>query len=395
MHARYTTRVKKLWHFEGLRTVLAIVVLFHHVAAAFYPAAIFGAQEFMHAPWERWLYAAPLAILFNGRLAVFLFFVLTGFFVVYERTAATGNPAAWRFFASRYVRLMLPCAASILLAYAAFNSGAMATIDAAQITRSPWLVNVTPTDHSVLTAFTDGFRSPLWSPVSTYNYNLWPIPMFFYGSAAVFLLTRWWKKGIARTVGLAALALVSMGTMYASFVLGALLADLLSSRMNWNRPTLGWIAVSSGIIVSFFAVPLGSVPNNTYAPGTIPATMNIIYNTIAAGLIISGILFSRRMQRVLSWTPLVKVGRASFSLYVLHILVIETVSTNIILMVTPRLAYHGAVAATLLLTVPAIALTTLLFFRLVERPSHRLAEKIKTGPHNSTPPGKNEIAAVR
>lgn len=370
-----------MWYFEGLRSVLVIVVFLHHFAAAFYPATIFGLQQFVHSPWERWVYATPLAVALDGRLAVFVFFVLTGFFIIHERNTSTRNIAVWRFTASRYLRLALPSLASTVLAYVFIRLGAVANAGVAQITRSPWLSNILPSHPNLVTAMTEGFQSPWSTQTVTYNFNLWPIQMFFIGSLVIFLLSRWWKKGAVRTLTWAVIALLSIGTLFAGFFLGALLADLFSALTDRNRPILSWAAVASGVMLGFFTLLLGSVPtlfNSIFAPGTSPAAMNIVFNTAAAGLIVSGVLLSHGWQRILSWPPLVAIGRMSFSLYVIHLLIIATVSTNIFSAVTPYLAYDGAVAVTFVLTAIAVAIVTRLFYRYVERPSHRLAEKIKT-----------------
>ncbi|MEK7637671.1 MAG: acyltransferase [Patescibacteria group bacterium] len=383
--------MKKLWHFEGLRCILVIVVFLHHFAAAFYPAMIFGLQQFGHSPWERWVYATPLAVVLDGRLAVFVFFVLTGFFIIHERNTSTRNITVWRFTVSRYFRLVLPSLASTVLAYIFIRLGTVANVGAAQITRSPWLSNVLPSHPNLVTAITEGVQSPWSTQIVTYNFNLWPIQMFFIGSLVIFLLSRWWKRGTVRTLGWAAIALISIGTQFASFFLGALLADLFSALTNRNRPTLSWAAVASGVMLGFFTLLLGSVPtmfNSIFAPGTSPATMNVVFNTVAAGLIVSGVLLSHGWQRILSRPPLVAIGQMSFSLYVIHLLVIATVSTNIFLAVTPYLAYDGAVAVTFALTVIAVAIVTPPFYRYVERPSHRLAEKIKIPPEQNNAPDR-------
>lgn len=66
--------MKKLGYLEAIRGLAALIVVFTHFAAVFYPSAVFGNAYQAHSHWERYFTTTPLSFFFSGHFAVCLFF---------------------------------------------------------------------------------------------------------------------------------------------------------------------------------------------------------------------------------------------------------------------------------------------------------------------------------
>src|SRR5262245_36856658 len=98
---------------DGLRGVAALVVVVHHsllvspmLAAAYYGGDITGALH-------RIAVYSPLHLLWGGKEAVVVFFVLSGFVLVMAMRSRSFDWASY--FPSRLLRLYLPVAGAVAL----------------------------------------------------------------------------------------------------------------------------------------------------------------------------------------------------------------------------------------------------------------------------------------
>src|SRR5262245_33476285 len=111
---------------EAIRGLASLSVLVGHVILAFWPAYLFrsgtpGWEQF--SAWLQALSRFPGKFLWDGHLAVSIFFVLSGFVLsltFFREGSALGSAAV-----RRYPRLMLPVAGSILLSFTLLACGAM------------------------------------------------------------------------------------------------------------------------------------------------------------------------------------------------------------------------------------------------------------------------------
>ena len=103
-----TTRITAL---DSLRGPAALIVVFHHLDNTLDP----DGRSRSLGPI---LHHSALRLLVDGRFAVILFFVLSGFAL----SVSIGERFNyWRYLLKRICRLMIPCAASVLVAAAAYS----------------------------------------------------------------------------------------------------------------------------------------------------------------------------------------------------------------------------------------------------------------------------------
>lgn len=259
------TAPARLGFLDGLRGLAALGVVVHHYTAIFYPTTLTGDPATAHLPghWEAWLAASP--ILLNFRIC--LFFVLSGL-VLAESVARA--PRGWRpllaQLARRYVRLAIPVAASVTLAYGLLLTHHLYNQPLAAATGSVWareLWRWLPTFRQFVG---DALYGVLLRGELLYNIVLWTMSVEWRGSLLVLGALalaggRPWR--LALYAGLAFGSLLNAkGFYYVAFLLGLTLHDVYQRQWLAHWGPTGRRLVVSGLLVG--AAGLASYPQTQY-----------------------------------------------------------------------------------------------------------------------------------
>lgn len=369
----------RILYLDGLRGIAATIVYLGHFAASFFPTVVFGREHWLHASWERAFYATPLGIFTRGNYAVHLFLALSAFVMLRQVYRVQASP---RFTAliGRYLRLMLPVAVSTVIAFILLRLSGSAFALAGEMSFSPWLANVWPPTATFLAAVREGVWESMWGPTANYNGVLWMLHFIWYGSIAVFaigMFVRWPKLRVLLYVcGL----LLTLTTAFGSFWVGALIFHFRRQI----RKAVGRFPHANflPLVLLFIAVVLGSIPAII---GDIPSVytaflkthtsyfmVNNFINVLATVFTLLAALTSQQLQRILSTKPLVALGRVAFAAYLLHLLIIASLSSWL-LVHFQTLPYQLAVGWIFLVTTVVLAISSVLFHRYVEKPTERFA----------------------
>ena len=170
---------RRLHHFDGVRGWAALaVVVFHSTTELFG-----GVIPFLATGW--------LGLFNDGLLAVYIFFVLSGF-VLSNQFFAAGNLARIRITAlGRYVRLTIPIAAASFLTFILMKSGFLFNHDAAVILhREDWLGWFYQFPASLASYLRFAFYAIYFDFDShtAYDVVLWTMPYELIGSFLVFAM---------------------------------------------------------------------------------------------------------------------------------------------------------------------------------------------------------------
>ena len=203
----------------------------------------------------------------------------------------------------------------------------------------------------------------------------------FFGSFLVFAFLALFGKVRNRWVVYIALITLFWNTYYLAFILGMALCDLGVNRPNlkYSRLTL-LMSLLTGLVLG--AVPLfGSTPT-FYSGLSIPflpaANLLVLPHVIGAALVLFAVVSSQSLQRGLSTRPMRYLGKISFSMYLVHVLVIGSLTGGILVWLAPHYSYFHALLIALVLSVPVILVVSHLFAKCIDGPSVRLAAKIGT-----------------
>lgn len=378
---------------DSVRGIAAFSVVFWHFASIFFPAAIGASKSSAHTSFDRVLYESPLASLYSGSFAVTLFFILSGF-VLTLRFFSSKQTSLFPAAAKRYFRLMPVAFASVLFSYALFSLGQYTNVmSQADITKSPWMGDAYfGFDPSFLSAFWQGTIGIFATQVGgniTYNPVLWTIYYEMLGSLLVFGLAMLCRGQPKRWIVYAIAVVAFIDTNFAGFIVGMILADLYASRKSvfMQLEKLPSFYKLSALVLAFSigAYPSINIEGDkgkywemlTLSPGDDFVSRTIL-QLIAGTLLLVLALTWTRLRHVLEHPSLLWLGKVSYALYAIHILILYSLTVTLFTLFMKHLdmSYVPAAFLALLCSMPVIFVLSSLIHRYIEQPSIVLAGRI-------------------
>ncbi|WP_071837649.1 acyltransferase family protein [Hymenobacter norwichensis] len=378
-----------LHYLDGIRGLAAVVVVVHHLASIFYPALITADPHAIRlGSWELLVAGGPLNVLLGGHLAVCLFFVLSGV-VLSEQYFRTGQLAAIRSQAARrYVRLVVPVGFSVLLATGLHWAGAFRHVELGQQLGNTWLSGFwqEPLGTGWELALDALVRVPL-NGEAKYNPVHWTLNTELVGSYFVFaflaLFGDFRRRGWLYGFMLVVLHFSNLSFYLAAFTVGIALNDArhhitwLVAVRRYRRVVVGLLLLAAVLLGSFPQagfIEIETTPYRLLEPDwlTHDRAMQLAH-ILGAAAFIAAVTASGTLRRILGARWLRWLGSISFSLYLLHFLVIATFTSALFLALPSQISYHAGVALSLLATVPVLLLLAWLMYRLIDLPGIRLA----------------------
>jgi peptidoglycan/LPS O-acetylase OafA/YrhL len=363
---------------EGLRGLAAIVVVIYHFSIAFYLVMFFGpgvSAPVQHMRLEDNLYASPIAGLMSGTFAVAVFFVLSGFVLSIGFFQTGKIEIVKKLAAKRYVRLMLPALASILICYTLIKLGLSHTQEAAAVTRSSWLAiswNFVP---HLFTAIQNGIFGIFVTGSNIYNNVLWTMTSEFSGSFLVFGTLLMFARSRYRWLVYAALLAITFNTWLLGFVIGMVFADLYSRgiivQKDRNFMTAGVLLLLGLYLGGYpFGTDLGTTAYAIF--GKLPfqgVNYQPMCTTLGASLLVFVVLWTAQFASVLRKKRISVIGKYTFSLYLVHLPILYTFTAGIFVYAYRFMGYNKAVLLAVVLSVPVVWGATVLFEKYIDSKS--------------------------
>ena len=355
----------------------ALTVFLAHFCLSFFPRGFdrlypgLQTSPATDATIEKILRLPFLSILWNGNFAVCIFFVLSGY--VLSRPYYFGNrlEVLRDRYLKRYLRLSAPIAASVFVGYILTKYGLLLNHAAAAVSHSDWLNSY----FAFIPAFPDAVRDAVYRVIllgeDRYNPPLWTMKVEFIGSLITFAFyTLMPAPGVWRKLLHYAITVLTIGVLagkdgvfYYAFLLGGLIWVLPKPRgaYKWLLLGTGWFLASFQYDALF-----------NWMPDPLVWDQKFSYSVAGAFLVLWS-LRSGMCDRFLASSPMLRLGRLSFSLYLVHFFVIGTFSCWFMLRTQGRLPRPLWASADLLLSALLIFVVAYVFERLVDRPGTRFA----------------------
>ncbi|EOE8158063.1 acyltransferase family protein [Salmonella enterica subsp. enterica serovar Johannesburg] len=168
---------------DSVRGLATICVILSHCLLMFYPAAHTGVGFL--GRFDHFLFNSPISFIYKGESAVLVFFVLSGYILSYNCKKHGFSEQYIRSSAiKRYLRLGIPCAASIFICYLLMKLDAFPAVRLG-LTDIP-LAGMYSNGQSFFSMiYSSLYGAMLFSDVR-FNYVLWTISIEFFGSMLIF-----------------------------------------------------------------------------------------------------------------------------------------------------------------------------------------------------------------
>lgn len=294
-----------------------------------------------------------ISALWNGHFAVTVFFSLSGLLFL-RKFYGSDQLSCRRAIAKRYLRLAVPIFALSLFALGLHSLGLFQNVEAASKSGSDWLVKWYRFEPDIRLALAEPLFSAFVSFDAKYSYNvnLWTISYELFGVFAVIafgfscrFLSRPWQLFM-----IALLLAVAFRSRYFDLFLGGALALFLIHRP-LNLPLWAGLAL---IAISSFGARLLQSPL-PYIP-----TIHLAYPLASVALIVA-IDTCRPLRSLLSQKVFAFMGRISFGVYLIHMLMLCSVASSVYLRTESLWVTFIAYFAT---TIPL----SILFWRALDQP---------------------------
>ena len=353
-------KMEKILYLDGIRGLAAMGVLFTHIVVGFYPAIFNGKAEQAH--WaggaDAVLGHSILAGCFASNLAVPMLFLLSAyvlsfrFFIKQDTAVATAN--AYR----RYMRLVGPVLASMLLACLFLRLGWFHNIEVSRLAHSEWFLGAY---YTFPADFAEAVRQAVWKcfsldGVQTYNPPLWTMNFELLGSFTVFGFLALFGGSARRYVVYTVMGVLFIRSYYFAFVLGVILSDMHYSA--WGRapgeflrrrPWLCVLLMGIGAFLGTYFTDGQTAWSCWLEPAFLVdwgVNLFAFWHILGAAFLFLGCLYHEGMQRCLSWRPLTFLGRVAFSFYLLHFILLCSLGCRLFLQFNSwGWSYFSSVAA--------------------------------------------------
>ncbi len=357
----------------------SLTVVFAHFVVGFYPALYYAKAGQMHVAnaFEIMLSRTPLNLLYNGSFSVAVFFVLSGYVLTYKpfkdgRHEVVLLPLAVK----RYIRLLLPVMLSVGLSYAVLSLNLYYHHPANTTTSNQWLNGLWNFKPDIWIMLRQAFYGVLLKREVTYNLLLWTMNFEFFGSLLVYVFVYYFrdsrKRYIPYTIGI----VFFWHSYYLAFMLGMLLSDLSARQTGLFVRSKNQVFFMLLLITGIF---IGSYPVELPVQGTIYAFLDGLarirtYQILGAAFVMTAIIKLPWLQSLLSRGPLVLLGKISFSLYLLHVIIMGSLSNHLFVALTRHVSYLHAFVMTFLISLPVILAASYLAYLSVDRSSVRVSQ---------------------
>jgi len=384
--AEKTADQARLTFLDGIRGWGALLVLFFHFIVCFLdllaPELNFNpTTDLQNGNYQHLIYGIFFRFFTDGRLAVLVFFVLSGYALSVSHFNLRRNTLALAA-ASRYFRLMIPILCTALLTYVLLKTGLIFNAEAAASSAkySLWLGSFYKFDPSLVRVLTFAFYDVFfrYQVETSYNSSLWTMSIeligsfFIYGFLALFRKTTdvQWKLAL-----LIAMVFFEAAPLYACFVMGYLIAELNERFKTRSRPAC------------FDLVLLGLFTAAAVLSTSARFRGDDRITCLIATCLVASATFSTSLRAVFSSGVSRFLGRISFPLYLIQIPVICSLSSYLLIKL-PLLgvAPRTAIAVNFSMTLIACVLLSSLLLP-VDRFSTYASRRIGSMLLKAAPPG--------
>lgn len=372
----------RLNELEGMRGIAAVIVYIHHFILLIYPSFYFLDpvinEDFFLL---QWFAKTPLGILNDGHIPVRFFFVHSGFVLMYAfiKTGAIEKYNYMKILSAvlrRYFRLTGPVLASILLAYLIMKLDWMSNRAVDEHHVRKWISGYYPFKPDFWKAFYQGLWGTYFefNSARTYNSSLWTIAIelkasfMIYAMACLGSFLKLPMRLIAYCIPLYFLGVYSS---YSCFIFGLMICELYMFKGQLKISNKTILRVILILAIYFGGIKTFDQPLYSWIPlfGVKSKYFFYSFKTLGSILLILFVLNSFKFKSFLKSGPIHYLGKLSYSLYVIHFILLASLSSFLLLNGVPHLVNF-------FITTVALFGLSYVMYRLVDMPSVEIPKSL-------------------
>ena len=330
----------------GLKILAALCVLIHHYALFFFPAFINGNPDYVRTgkAIELKILKTPFNIFsWGGNVCVTIFFIISGFLIYYKffnqkKVDLKENVK------KRYIKLAIPMLFSSIIYFLVilvFHIRKDALLCSNVLGKVGSYCNYKINFHNIYAVFYDALFGFYVNGNTTLNPVLWTMKGEIVGSVCVLLFGQILIKSKNKKLMYAILILLLYQTVFLSFILGMILCELfMSDKYNkflsniFTKIILFILGIYfCGFTFEVFTTPLYQILKLHLQDHL------MFYHTVGSFLIILVIIKSEFIKRILSIKIFKKYANISFSIYLFHWLILNTISMTLMNLLLRKFTY--------------------------------------------------------
>lgn len=360
---------------ESIRGLACMAVVLSHLSLVFYPYLHRDKQSGLpNYEFTYYLHHSPFNFIYSGNAAVYVFFVLSGFVLSYaiQNKGQNTERKILSMSIKRYPRLAIPALLSVLMYWACFH------LNLNVHNASIWAARFGTQTGSIFDAFYDGTIRSFIFGKSNYNWVLWTMQVELFGSFLIFLLNYLILKNRILTLIVAIISTILSVLISLKFALGITCFVLgmfiyfygkkISLKLSLPILILGlYLAGTHNTSYSYQWI-YGLFGNNSYAWMTV----------VSAPLIVYPILMSEEISKALDKKWLVFLGKLSFSIYLLHLLIIYLIGLPLYNLMLPVFGFLISSIIASILTITVSILVAIPYSHYVDDFSIKVGKAIES-----------------
>lgn len=339
-------QTKKLVYLDGLKGLGCVVVFLTHFVFAFYYGMYHYQPESCHLPGnlDIAIGKSPLNLLFNGNTAVRLFLILSGYLLC-RSFFMTGDKnrlkqSAWK----RYLRLMPAVLVVNVVIWLCMMLGLYQNGPAAVLAGSTeWFEGFNSFEPSFWNMLKESLYGCFLFGTNDYNGVLWTLQMLFLGAYLDYALAYFISHLRFRWLIYGVLGVVLLRTDFLGMFLGYVLCDFMHTDWAWRKKLCGmsgfnWLVFAVGLY--FMGYPSAGFGYEGTIWGILPMVFVNYYHIFGVLCFVFAVLNLDQVQKFFSLKVFRYLGRISYSLYLIHFLVIATFGAWFFLKFEALLGYN-------------------------------------------------------
>lgn len=323
-------QTKKLVYLDGLKGLGCVVVFLTHFVFAFYYGMYHYQPESCHLPGnlDIAIGKSPLNLFYNGNSAVRLFLILSGYLLCRSFFRTGDRKRLMRSAKKRYLRLMPAVLAVNAVIYICMKLGLYQNARAAVLAGSTeWFAGFNAFPPSFIGMLRESLFGCFLFGTNDYNGVLWTLQMLFLGAYLDYALAAFVSRLKFRWLIYGVLAVLLLRTDFLGMFLGYVLCDFMYTDWAWRRKlcenrVLNWCLFAAGLY--FMAYPSAGFGYEGTIWAILPFVFVNYYHILGVLCFLFSVLNLEPIQRFFSMKGFQYLGRISYSLYLIHFLVIAT-----------------------------------------------------------------------